>query len=172
MAAHIVTVMTKIEETLKIALEAHAGQEDLDGNPAILHPLAVGLMGNSDAEIKAGFLHDVVEDSSMTLEDLKNKGVEDEVIAALALLSHDKEKVGYFEYVENIIASGNVTAIHVKLNDLHHNLQRGKVSYEAAVASNDEAKIKELERINAKHEKALEMILTSRDAATFCFAMR
>ena len=172
MAAHIVTVMTKIEEALKIALEAHAGQEDLDGNPAILHPLAVGLMGNSDAEIKAGFLHDVVEDSSMTLEDLKNKGVEDEVIAALSLLSHDKEKVGYFEYVENIIASGNVTAIHVKLNDLHHNLQRGKVSYEAAVASNDAAKIKELERINAKHEKALEMILASRDAATICFAIR
>ena len=85
---------------------------------------------------------------------LKNKGVEDEVIAALSLLSHDKEKVGYFEYVENIIASGNVTAIHVKLNDLHHNLQRGKVSYEAAVASNDAAKIKELERINAKHERA------------------
>lgn len=49
---------------------------------------------------------------------------------------------------------GFVTAIHVKLNDLHHNLQRGKVSYEAAVASNDAAKIKELERINAKHEKA------------------
>lgn len=47
-----------------------------------------------------------------------------------------------------------VTAIHVKLNDLHHNLQRGKVSYEAAVASNDAAKIKELERINAKHERA------------------
>lgn len=67
---------------------------------------------------------------------------------------------------------GFVTAIHVKLNDLHHNLQRGKVSYEAAVASNDAAKIKELERINAKYEKALEMILTSRDAATLCFAIR
>ena len=49
---------------------------------------------------------------------------------------------------------GFVTAIHVKLNDLHHNLQRGKVSYEAAGASNDAAKIKELERINAKHERA------------------
>ena len=49
---------------------------------------------------------------------------------------------------------GFVTAIQVKLNDLHHNLQRGKVSYEAAVASNDAAKIKELERINAKHERA------------------
>lgn len=145
-----------IEETLRIALETHTGQKDLDGNPAILHPLAVGLMGRTDAEIKAGFLHDVVEDSSITLEDLKNRG---DVLTALALLSHDKEKVGYFEYVENIIASGNVTAIHVKLNDLHHNLQRGKDSYEAAVASNDTAKLKELDRINTKHTKALEMII-------------
>lgn len=144
--------MISIEVTLRIALEAHTGQKDLDGNPAILHPLAVGLMGRTDAEIKAGFLHDVVED-------LKNRGVEDDVLTALALLSHDKEKVGYFEYVENIIASGNVTAIHVKLNDLHHNLQRGKESYEAAVASNDTAKLKELDRINAKHKKALEMII-------------
>lgn len=144
--------MISIEVTLRIALEAHTGQKDLDGNPAILHPLAVGLMGRTDAEIKAGFLHDVVED-------LKNRGVEDDVLTALALLSHDKEKVGYFEYVENIIASCNVTAIHVKLNDLHHNLQRGKESYEAAVASNDTAKLKELDRINAKHKKALEMII-------------
>ena len=58
----------------------------------------------------------------------------------------------------SIIHSGNRLAINVKLNDLHHNLQRGKVSYEAAVASNDAAKIKMLGRINAKHEKALEMI--------------
>ncbi len=151
--------MISIEETLQIALEAHTGQKDLDGNPAILHPLAVGLMGRTDAEIKAGFLHDVVEDSSITLEDLKNRGVEDDVLTALALLSHDKEKVGYFEYVKKIIASGNVTAIHVKLNDLHHNLQRGKESYETAVASNDTAKLKELERINAKHTRALEMII-------------
>lgn len=151
--------MVSIEVTLRIALEAHTGQKDLDGNPAILHPLAVGLMGRTDAEIKAGFLHDVVEDSSITLEDLKNRGLEDDVLTALALLSHDKEKVGYFEYVKNIIASGNVTAIHVKLNDLHHNLQRGKDSYEAAVASNDTAKLKDLDSINTKHAKALEMII-------------
>jgi len=107
--------MISIEVTLRIALEAHAGQKDLDGNPAILHPLAVGLMGKTEAEIKAGFLHDVVEDSSITLESLKNRGVEDEELTALALLSHNKEKVGYFEYVENIIASGNVTAIQSNL---------------------------------------------------------
>lgn len=113
----------------------------------------------TEAEIKAGFLHDVVEDSSIALENLKNRDVEDEVLTALALLSHNKAKVGYFEYVGNIIDSGNVTAIHVKHNDLHHNLQRGKESYEAAVASNDTAKLKELERINAKHKRALEMII-------------
>lgn len=61
--------------------------------------------------------------------------------------------------MKNIIASGNVTAIHVKLNDLHHNLQRGKEPYEAAVTSNDTAKLKELDRINTKHAKALEMII-------------
>ena len=87
--------MISIEETLQIVLEAHTGQKDLDDNPAILHPLAVGLMGETEAEVKTGFLHDVVEDSSITLEDLKNRGVEDEVLTALTLLSHDKAKVGY-----------------------------------------------------------------------------
>ena len=48
-----------IEETLQIALDAHKGQKDLDGKPAILHPVEVGLMGSNDAEIKTGFLHDV-----------------------------------------------------------------------------------------------------------------
>ena len=49
-----------IEETLQIALDAHEGQKDLDGKPAILHPVAVGIMGSNDAEIKAGFLHDMI----------------------------------------------------------------------------------------------------------------
>ena len=60
-----------IEETLQIALDAHKGQKDLDGKPAILHPIAVGLMGSNDAEIKAGFLHDVIEDSDLTIDDLR-----------------------------------------------------------------------------------------------------
>ena len=80
------------------------------------------------------------------------------MVEAVDILTHRKDEDSYDEYVNKIILSGNRLAINVKLNDLHHNLQRGKVSYEAAVASNDASKIKELERINAKHEKALEMI--------------
>ena len=41
-----------VEETLRIALEAHEGQKDLDGKPVVLHPIAVGLMGCNDAETK------------------------------------------------------------------------------------------------------------------------
>ena len=114
-----------IEETLQIALDAHKGQKDLDGKPAILHPIAVGIMGSNDAEIKTGFLHDVIEDSDLTIDDLRSKGVDEEVLAALELLTHDKG-TDYFEYVYRIAHSGNYTAIHTKINDLKHNFDRGR----------------------------------------------
>ena len=96
----------------------------------------------------------MIEDCDWSIEDLQTEGFLDEVVEAVDILTHRKDEDSYDEYVNKIILSGNRLAINVKLNDLHHNLQRGKVSY----ASNDAAKIKELERINAKHEKALEMI--------------
>lgn len=64
---HIAVKIMTIEETLQIALDAHKGQKDLDGKAAILHPIEIGLMGSNDAEIKAGFLHDVIEDSDLTI---------------------------------------------------------------------------------------------------------
>ena len=145
-----------VEETLQIALDAHKGQKDLDGKPAILHPVAVGLMGSTDAEIKAGFLHDVVEDSDLTLADLRRKGVDEDVLAALELLTHDKE-TDYFEYVGNIARSGNLTAIHTKLNDLRHNLERGKKSYRRASALGDTEMAARLEKIDEKHLKAMQL---------------
>ena len=72
-----------IEETIRIALEAHDGQKDLEGNPAILHVLAVGLMGETELEQKVGFLHDVVEDSDISIDDLRARGVEEEVLEAV-----------------------------------------------------------------------------------------
>ena len=123
-------VMT-IEETLQIALEAHRGQKDLDGMPAVLHPLAVGLMGCNDTEIKTGFLHDVVEDTAMTFEDLRGKGVEEDVLAALQLLTHDDGQ-DYFEYVRKIAGS--------------------------AEEQGDTAMAERLARINDKHRKALRLL--------------
>ena len=130
-----------VEETLRIALEAHGGQKDLDGKPAVLHPVAVGLMGCNDAEAKTGFLHD---------------GVDEDVLAALQLLTHAKTE-DYFDYVRRIAASGNTTAIHVKMNDLRHNLERGLRTYAQAVEDGDTEKAERLTRINDKHRKALQI---------------
>ncbi|NLZ19576.1 MAG: hypothetical protein GXY24_04830 [Bacteroidales bacterium] len=62
-----------IEDTIRIATDAHDGLKDLIGAPAIQHVLAVGLMGENEQEQKAGFLHDVVEDTGIhvKLNDLR-----------------------------------------------------------------------------------------------------
>lgn len=114
-----------IDKAIEIASQAHAADYDLDGNPTILHPLAVGMMGKNDTERIVGFLHDVVEDTRYTFEDLELAGFSDDILRTLRLLTHDKH-TPYMEYIERICQSGNRAAINVKLNDLRHNLARGK----------------------------------------------
>lgn len=117
--------MNQLELAIEIALKAHKGQLDKDGYPVILHPLTVGLMGNTDEEKITGFLHDVVEDSDITLDELRNQGIHDGIVNALDILTH-KENCSYQDYIDNIIASGNPIALQVKHNDLKHNFARGK----------------------------------------------
>lgn len=135
--------MITIEDALRIAVEAHDGQKDLDGKPVILHPMAVGLTGNNCDEIIAGLLHDVVEDTDFTFEDLLQRGVDEPIVNALRLLTHSKDMT-YEDYVNRIATSGNNIAIHVKYNDLQHNLKRGRAGG--------------YWKIVAKHEKALAII--------------
>lgn len=117
--------LSQIEIALEIAMKAHKGQRDLDGNPVILHPLTVALKGNNESEIVAGLLHDVVEDTEWTFEDLLEAGIEPEAVDALRLLTHSKD-VPYLDYVQRIADSHNPIAINVKCNDLEHNLDRGR----------------------------------------------
>ena len=135
--------MITIEDALRIAIEAHEGQKDLDGNPVILHPLTVGLAGNNREEIVAGLLHDVVEDTDFTFEELLKREVDESIVDALRLLTHSKD-IPYDEYVEHIAQSGNDVAIYVKYNDLCHNLKRGRAGGHWKIVS--------------KHEKALAII--------------
>lgn len=138
--------MTISEKAILIAVKAHEGQVDLDGKPVILHPLSVGLMGDNEEQITVGFLHDVVEDSDMTLEDIRKAGFNESILDSLALLTHSHNEP-YDEYIERIISSGNLTAIHVKLNDLVSNISR------------NDRKTPVKERIYQKHKKAFEKIL-------------
>ena len=114
-----------IEKASLVSMIAHNGQKDLDGNPVFLHPMTVALSGKTNDERIVGFLHDVVEDSKYTFNDLRAVGFSERIIEALQLLTHD-EKDSYEEYVKRIKDSGNSLAIAVKLNDLHHNIERGK----------------------------------------------
>ena len=75
--------MNPIDLALRIATAAHAGQLDRDGYPVILHPLTVGLMGHTDEEKIAGFLHDVVEDSDITFDDLLKEGIPTGIVNAV-----------------------------------------------------------------------------------------
>lgn len=114
-----------IDKAVQIASQAHADVPDKDGHPYILHPLTVGLMGKTDEEKACGFLHDVVEDSDWTFEDIQKEGIPDGVVNALRLLTRDKSMT-YDDYLQAIIDSGNPIAIMVKYYDLQHNYSRGK----------------------------------------------
>ena len=114
-----------VDIALSIAVKAHAGQLDKDGHPVILHPITVGMMGRTDEERIAGFLHDVVEDTGYTFDDLLQAGIPAGVVNALRLLTHSKDEP-YEAYVQRIIDSNNPIALQVKYNDLRHNYARGK----------------------------------------------
>ncbi len=117
--------LSQIEIALEIALKAHKGQRDLDGKPVILHPLTVAMKGNNENEIVAGLLHDVVEDTDWTFDNLLQAGISAKVVDALRMLTHSKN-VPYLDYVRRIADSDNPIAINVKCNDLEHNLERGR----------------------------------------------
>lgn len=117
--------MKEIEVALQIALDAHKGQIDKGGHPYILHPLRLMNNVNSIEEKVVAILHDVVEDSNITFEDLERSGISSNCIDALKLLTHKKE-VSYMDYIANI--SSNKIATKVKIADLRDNCDTSRLS--------------------------------------------
>ena len=111
------TPLTK--KALKLAYAAHAGQVDKAGMPYIFHPYEVALQ--AEEEVCAALLHDVVEDTDWTMEDLRAAGFPETVLEAVQLLTHDPA-VPYLDYVRALC--GNSIAVAVKRADLHHNSER------------------------------------------------
>lgn len=110
---------TLLERAIEIAVEAHAGQTQKNGTPYILHPLYLMLqMEDEEAQIVA-VLHDVVEDTELTIADLQAEGFSDEVVVAISLLTRQKG-MSYEQFIEEI--AYNELARRVKLADLEHNM--------------------------------------------------
>ena len=102
---------------MQIAYDAHHGQTDKAGVPYVFHPLHLAEAMENEICCCTALLHDVVEDTAVTLEDLAAV-FPPEVVEAVALLTHE-EGTDYFDYVRRI--RSNPIALKVKLADLAHN---------------------------------------------------
>lgn len=113
-----------IVECLRFVEEVHHGQYDKLGVPYVLRPVAVAEHMTTENEILVALLHDVVEDTSVTLDDLRDRGYSDEVVAAVDILTR-RSGEPYSTYIERV--STSELARRVKLADLRHNLQPDRV---------------------------------------------
>lgn len=112
----IYTPLTK--KALLISFNAHKDQVDKGGMPYVYHPYRLAEQMNNEFSTCVALLHDVVEDTNTTLDDLKSEGFPIEVIEAIALMTHEEE-VPYLDYVGKI--KTNPIASAAKLADLRDN---------------------------------------------------
>lgn len=108
-----------IYQTLNLAIAAHEGQVDNSGQPYIYHPIRVALRCENDEERIVALLHDVLEDTNITSEKLKELNYPDKIIRAIEAISrHDEEDYG--DFIER--CSQNDLARRVKIHDLEDNM--------------------------------------------------
>src|ERR1700752_2724217 len=104
--------MATLERAIELAARAHAGQRDKEGLPYVLHPLRVMMaVGPGDAQIVA-VLHDTLEDTDLTEDDLRREGFSEDIIAAVKAVTRGKSE-RYSEYV--VRSSRTDAARQVKL---------------------------------------------------------
>lgn len=142
----IYTALTN--KAMKIAYDAHHGQLDCNGVPYIFHPYHLAEQMSDEITACVALLHDVVEDTDITIEQLE-KVFPKEVTEALKLLTHNDD-TDYFEYVTAI--KGNPVAKAVKIADLIHNSDQSRITDKSVVSA------EKLEHWRKKYAKALKIL--------------
>lgn len=131
-----------VNKALKLCFEIHKDQFDKSEIPYVFHPFYLASQFDNEDLVVIALLHDVIEDSDLTLEDLVEYGFDEKVIAAIDVLTH-KKGYSYMEYIRLI--KTNELAKQVKLVDLTHNSDLNRLE----VVSD-----KDLKRIE-KYQKAI-----------------
>ena len=109
-----------LSKAIELAIEAHAGQLDThNGRPYIEHPFRVMIAGSTLQEKITGILHDIIEDTDWTLEQLSKEGFPDTIIDAVDAMSR-RDNESYDEYLLRL--QKNPIAVRVKINDLTDNM--------------------------------------------------
>ena len=143
--------MATLERAIEIAKAAHAGQLDKAGKPYIFHPLRVMQRMSSDQEKIVAVLHDVVEDSSVTLEDLKCEGFQHDVVQAVDALT---KRPGETRLEAAARAAAHPLARVVKLADNAENMDLSRIP---CPSEKDYARLQEYEKVRA-------ILLTAKDS--------
>ena len=117
--------MPTLEDAIALAVEAHRGQVDRVDHPYILHPLRVMFRLEDELDRIVAVLHDVIEDTDLTLENLRQKGYSEEILAALDGVTR-REEESYEDFVERSLA--HPVARRVKLADLADNMDIRRLS--------------------------------------------
>ncbi len=121
----IYTPLTK--KALALCFAAHKDQVDKGGMPYMFHPFHLAEQMPDELTTVTALLHDVVEDTPYTLEDLREMGFPEEVLTALSLLTHN-DHTPYLAYVARL--KDNPIAKAVKLADLAHNSDPTRLDYQ------------------------------------------
>ena len=135
-------------KALKLSYTAHTGQLDTGGIPYIFHPYHLAEQMDNETRSCIALLHDVVEDTDITLDHLSQE-FPNQVTDALALLTHDSS-VDYYDYVKGVCT--NLDASLVKLADLFHNMDNGRL---LGTDISEEKK----EKWQKKYKKAIDIVL-------------
>ena len=150
----IYTPLTK--KAMRIAYDAHKEQTDKTGLPYIFHPFHLAEQMETEDEVIVALLHDVVEDTDITLDELRSYGFSEQVMDALSILTH-ADSIPYSRYISTINYSRNPLAKKVKLADLNHNNDETRL---------DEIGEKDKERFK-KYRKAIGVLSETDDYWTY-----
>ena len=140
-------------KALVYAYNAHHGQLDYNGIPFIFHPLHLAEQMDDELSCCAALLHDIVEDTELTLDDLR-KEFPEEVVEVVALLTHGEHAENnyedYFDYIRTI--RNHPIAKKVKLADIAHNSDQSRCTGAGLSAE-------KLEWWKQKYQKALAILM-------------
>lgn len=131
-----------LNKAREICVEKHAGQVDKNGAPYYLHPFAVADMVSGTDEKIVAYLHDVVEDTGTSIEDLAEYGFGAEILDAVEAITR-KDGEDYFDYIRRVSRNGIAKA--VKKADLRHNLSPERKGATAAMRNRYETALQILD---------------------------
>lgn len=129
-----------LEKAIEIAVEAHRGQIDKAGKEYILHPMRVMLRGRNDTEMIVGILHDVVEDTPITIDMLRLEGFSEDILTAIECVTK-RQGESYGTFIDRVLT--NPLATQVKLYDMEDNMNRDRIPYPTP---KDEARFRKYEK--------------------------